>query len=225
MSGDAYRGIARAYRTFIDPANAALHGVGRALCPPVAGMRVLDVGCGTGAGLEGYLAAGCRVYGVDISPAMLGQARRTLGPRVGLRRADAGCLPFPDGTFHLVRAMLTLHEMPPGHRSRVVGEMVRVLQGDGRLLLIEHHPGGTRTLRSWLAKVLALVVERAAGRTHFCHYRDFLCRGGVAALLADAGLEVERQKLLSHGHLIACLARRGPLAGGARCGRPAEGAG
>jgi ubiquinone/menaquinone biosynthesis C-methylase UbiE len=212
MPGDAYRRIARGYRAFIDPANAGLHAVGRRLFLPVTGMRVLDVGCGTGAGLEAYLEAGCRVYGVDTSPAMLGQAHRSLGARAGLRRADAGCLPFPGDTFHLVRAVLTLHEMPPEHRPEVMGEMARVLRGDGRLLLIEHHAGDTRTLRGLAAKALALAVERAAGRAHFRHYRDFLFRGGVAALLAGAGLALERRTLLAHGHLIACLARRRPLA-------------
>ena len=48
------------------------------LAEPTAGMRVLDLGTGTGnlAGL--FLDAGCRVWGSDFSPRMLQRARRKL---------------------------------------------------------------------------------------------------------------------------------------------------
>jgi len=207
MPQDPYRWIAGFYALCVDPANAALNAVGRGLWPPRAGMRVLDVGCGTGEGLKPYRAAGCRVWGIDSSPAMLARACRKLGPEAGLGRADGARLPFPGGTFHLVRAVLALHEMPPGRRPEVLAEMARVLTADGRLLVIEHHPGDTRCLKGLWSKAGALAVERAAGREHFRHYRDFIRRGGITALLPAAGLEVERQRLMAQGHLIVCLAR------------------
>lgn len=41
---------------------------------------VLDVGCGTGLLAAELIARGCRVVGVDASPAMLARARHRLGP-------------------------------------------------------------------------------------------------------------------------------------------------
>jgi SAM-dependent methyltransferase len=50
-----------------------------ALLEPVRGGRVLEIGCGTGALTRHLLAAGYQVVATDASPAMLAQARDTLG--------------------------------------------------------------------------------------------------------------------------------------------------
>jgi 2-polyprenyl-3-methyl-5-hydroxy-6-metoxy-1,4-benzoquinol methylase len=52
---------------------------GLKMFPPREGMQVLDVGCGTGLQLAGYRQAGCRVTGIDASPAMLQVAGRARG--------------------------------------------------------------------------------------------------------------------------------------------------
>lgn len=46
------------------------------------GGRVLDVGCGTGALLEGLRGAGLEGHGIDVSPEMVAIAERRLGPGV-----------------------------------------------------------------------------------------------------------------------------------------------
>jgi ubiquinone/menaquinone biosynthesis C-methylase UbiE len=82
------------------PYDAALDRV------PDTPARILDVGTGTGAGAlrlsQRFPAA--TVVGVDLSDAMLAQARRNTpaGVRVAYQRADASALPFPDGSFDLV---------------------------------------------------------------------------------------------------------------------------
>ena len=40
-------------------------------CKPVAGTRVLEIGCGEGGNLEPFLDAGCECVGVDLSPAKI----------------------------------------------------------------------------------------------------------------------------------------------------------
>ncbi len=70
--------------------------------------RVLDVGCGTGAGTL-FLAREyphARVRGVDISPKMISEANGKVGldpeARVAFREGDAAALPFPDEHFDLI---------------------------------------------------------------------------------------------------------------------------
>lgn len=70
--------------------------------------RALDLGTGTGKGAV-FLAerfSGAEVVGVDLSPAMIAEARRLLPPglaeRVRFEVADAAELPFEDGAFDLV---------------------------------------------------------------------------------------------------------------------------
>jgi SAM-dependent methyltransferase len=67
----------------------------------LAGRRLLDVGCGTGASAAPMLARGYEVAGVDISAGMLERARRRLGPSVRLELADMRALPVL-GTFDLI---------------------------------------------------------------------------------------------------------------------------
>jgi SAM-dependent methyltransferase len=73
--------------------------------PPV---RVLDLGTGTGAGALTVARRfpEARIVGVDLSDAMLKQARRNTPPelqeRVTFERGDASALRFDDGSFDLV---------------------------------------------------------------------------------------------------------------------------
>jgi ubiquinone/menaquinone biosynthesis C-methylase UbiE len=76
-----------------------------ALEPPP--RRVLDIGTGTGAGAQRLAERfpGAQVVGVDLSDAMLEQARRNtpaeLRDRLRYERADAAALPFAEGSFEL----------------------------------------------------------------------------------------------------------------------------
>ena len=97
---------------------------------------MLEVGCGTGTNLDLFAEAGCRVSGIDLSPAMMNIARRKLGERADLRLGDAADMPFADASFDLVLSFLTLHEMPTAVRSSVMQEIVRVAGRDGRALFV-----------------------------------------------------------------------------------------
>ncbi len=65
--------------------------------------RALDVGTGTGAGAVEIAKRfqDAEVFGVDVAPAMLEEARR-LAPGIEFVEGDASALPFGDGEFDLV---------------------------------------------------------------------------------------------------------------------------
>ncbi len=69
-------------------------------------ISILDVGCGTGHFTRFFKTLGLRAAGLDISPAMLAEARRH-GLRVAVQ-ADASHLPFADGAFDLVAMITTI---------------------------------------------------------------------------------------------------------------------
>src|SRR5205085_10204096 len=66
-----------------------------------AGLRALDVGCGTGHHLADLVGRGFEVVGVDGSSPMLEEARRA-NPGGELIEADVDALPFDDGSFAVV---------------------------------------------------------------------------------------------------------------------------
>ena len=109
------------------------------LAGDVAGRRILDAGCGSGALFDALRAKGAVVTGFDGSPAMLDLARQRLGDDADLQVADLGRpLPFADGGFDDVVASLVLHYFKDW--TAPLAELRRVLKPGGRLLLSVNHP-------------------------------------------------------------------------------------
>jgi ubiquinone/menaquinone biosynthesis C-methylase UbiE len=104
-------------------------------------LRLLDIGCGTGAFLREVkrnypLLA---VTGLDLSAPYLGVARRRLKPwsRVALIEAAAEATPFAAAEFDIVSCIYLFHELPPRVRRAVVAEIRRVLKPGGTLILAD----------------------------------------------------------------------------------------
>lgn len=210
MTHDPYRRLAKVYDACTEPFNAGLRHMGLKLAMPRPDQRVLEVGCGTGTNLLHYQQAGSEVFGIDLSPRMLAQAHRKLGSRARLHQGDAARLPYPDAVFDLAVAMLTLHEMPRSKRSVVMEEMARVVKSEGQLLLVDFHPGPLQFPRGYGIKPFILMIERLAGREHFRNYCDFITRGGLPPLLDAAGLQIDRQRIVSGGNLVLLRVRTSP---------------
>ncbi|WP_229070933.1 class I SAM-dependent methyltransferase [Actinoplanes sp. DH11] len=124
--------------------------------------RILDVGVGTGRNLPHYPPE-ATVTGVDLSPRMLAVARQRATRPVELREADAGNLPFGDGSFDTVVCALSLCTIPDPQAA--IEEARRVLVPGGRLLLLDHVASSWPPVRAaqWL---LERVTVPAAGE-HF----------------------------------------------------------
>lgn len=112
------------------------------------GMKVLEVGCGSGAyttfvakavGEEGQVSA------LDIQTAMLRQIEQKLQlpeyqaiTNIKLFENSAYDLPFSDGTFDVVYMITVLQEIPDPHLALV--EARRVLKHNGKLAVTEFLP-------------------------------------------------------------------------------------
>jgi ubiquinone/menaquinone biosynthesis C-methylase UbiE len=204
---DPYRKIARFYDAVVEPFNATLRRYVVKVAQPNEGMKVLEIGCGTGTNLELFADAGCEVAGVDLSPSMIELAKKKLADRADLRLGDASEMPFEDDSFDLVVSFLTLHEMPTDVRSPVMNEMVRVAGTEGRLLLIDYFPGPFQFPKGWFYRSVILAIELGAGWKHFQNHRDFLARKGLPALMDDNGLAVTKERILAGGNIQVVLAK------------------
>ncbi|WP_240989529.1 class I SAM-dependent methyltransferase [Salipiger mangrovisoli] len=104
------------------------------------GMRVLEVGVGTGLSLP-LLPRHMKVTGVDYSAEMLAQAKRRAArmdlPHIeALLRMDARALDFEDASFDRIVAMHMISVVP--EPEKVMREMVRVLKPGGQLVMSNH---------------------------------------------------------------------------------------
>jgi demethylmenaquinone methyltransferase/2-methoxy-6-polyprenyl-1,4-benzoquinol methylase len=129
-----------------------------------SGMRVIDVGTGTGlAAREAARLVGPRgsVLGVDPSSAMLANARATAGVRLALGRAES--IPAADGAADFLCMGYALRHI--SDLSVAFREFERVLRPGGRLCLLEiTRPEGhwrrallktyMRTLVPWAARMV-----------------------------------------------------------------------
>jgi ubiquinone/menaquinone biosynthesis C-methylase UbiE/DNA-binding transcriptional ArsR family regulator len=121
-------------------------GVVAALVPP--GLRIADVGTGTGALLPVLAATGADVVAVDHSIAMLARARRRCRDaghaRVAFQQADVLALPFADGAFDAVYCSMVLHHvaMP----AQALAELTRIVRPGGAVVLIDF----TRHSLTWM---------------------------------------------------------------------------
>jgi ubiquinone/menaquinone biosynthesis C-methylase UbiE len=93
-----------------------------------AGLKVLDVGCGTGHQLAKLRESGFTVAGIDASPEMLVHARK-LNPDADVRLADVESIPFESGQFDYVLCVEVLRYLRDPEPC--LREMARVLRPGG----------------------------------------------------------------------------------------------
>jgi len=118
--------------------------------PPLAGLRLLDAGCGTGQRLRDSGAASA--VGVDLSPEMLeaGLGRGVPDPTIKMLVGDIRHLPLPDQAFDVVWCRLVLGYLPQIHLA--YAEMKRVADAGAIIIVTDFHPaaiaaGHRRTFR------------------------------------------------------------------------------
>lgn len=127
---DTGREGAHARRLYPHVVNALQRALGALAAP-----AVLDLGCGTGALARAIMEAvpGCRLTGIDLSPAMAQTATKRLGDDAEVFLGDAEHLPFPDGVFDAVCCNDSFHHYPDPERAAF--QAWRVLKAGGVLVV------------------------------------------------------------------------------------------
>jgi SAM-dependent methyltransferase len=95
---------------------------------------VADLGCGPGRVTAHLDALGLTVFGVDLSSAMVAEARAA-HPRLRFERGSMHALDLDDGELAGVVAWYSIIHTPPDHRPRLFAELARVLRPGGHLLV------------------------------------------------------------------------------------------
>jgi len=112
----------------------------RAMLPPMAGRRVVDLGCGYGWFCRWAREAGAaQVLGLDLSGRMLAKARAdTADPAIRYQRTDLDRLELPSATFDLAFSSLALHYV--ADFDRLVRVVRQALVPGARFVFSIEHP-------------------------------------------------------------------------------------
>jgi len=152
-----------------------------------AGLRVLDIGCGGGFLAEEFAALGCRVTGVDPSPASINAARAHGAGRgllIDYRVGVGEELPVPDAAFGVACCCDVLEHV--SDVDRVISETARVLEPGGLYLFDTIN----RTRASKLLAIKAAQQWRLTRLTDvaFHDWDMFITPAELAAILERHGL-------------------------------------
>ena len=102
--------------------------------------NLLDVGCGNGNVLAPLSDTGLELYGIDLSQAMIEEAKKRLNDSAALSTANAEELPFEDKKFDILVCNASFHHYPKP--KAVLSEMNRVMRKNAILYIGETYLPG-----------------------------------------------------------------------------------
>src|SRR5918994_2207767 len=208
------RDLARANR-WLGGVQLSVKGVS-ALAPSGMPLTVIDVGTG-GADIPLALIERARagerrlsVTAVDhrvevLEAAVVAEPRLATTGDLALRVADGLALPFPDRSFDIAHSSLLLHHLEPAAAVAVLREMGRVARRG--IVINDLVRGRLWWVGAWLLSHLA-TTNRFTRHDAPLSVRRAYTVAELTALLAAAGLRVERRLDGPFGHRVALGARR-----------------
>ena len=177
-----------ALRKVFNDAALRARAIGR-LVP--AGLRVADIGTGTGVLACELARLGLDVIGIDQSAPMLEAARSKVesqrfpaGVRVELKRGDAERIPLADGEVDAALAHMVLQYVAsPGD---VIGEMARVVRPGGIVIAVDFV---THEL-DWMEQELGVLWRGFARET----VQDWLASAGLVDIDVEESESLGRER-------------------------------
>ncbi|MCH7887676.1 MAG: class I SAM-dependent methyltransferase [Proteobacteria bacterium] len=160
---------------------------------------ILDAGVGTGRNIPFYPES-CRVIGIDVSPAMLAQARRRrakLGKEVELLEMDVLATTFPDRHFDTIVATFLFTVLDQRQQLPALKELARIAKPGGQIRLLDC-AYSSDPLRRLVMRLWAPWARWAYGAAFDRHTERYL---------PDAGLEIVSQRFLYRDIIKLIVAR------------------
>jgi phosphatidylethanolamine/phosphatidyl-N-methylethanolamine N-methyltransferase len=167
-----YRSLAPLYDAVCGASLQAGRRRAMALLDPRPGERILEVGCGSGYGVNDY-PIGCEVVAIDLSREMIERATRRVDrdhrKMIAFAQMDAGALALPHNSFDAVYVPYTINVVPDP--VAVGEELLRVCVPGGRIVFVNHFDGVPET-SNWINRLAGRLAAAADVNWHL-HIQSF----------------------------------------------------
>jgi ubiquinone/menaquinone biosynthesis C-methylase UbiE len=165
-------------------------------------VRILEVGCGSGANLWMLAKEGFSVYGLDSSQTGLEVAQAHLrnkwGVAANLQCGSVTALPYATAYFDAVVDVVTLQHLNLQDSAQALAEIYRVLKPDGRLFSYRVSDRSTMFLNSGGTFIDAVTVDNVSNTLMPLHSNG---------LMSFWGASLARKMYLEQGLSIGSLER------------------
>ena len=145
--------------------------------------NIVDLCCGTGLQLRYLAKQNMTLTGVDISQAMLYQARKKSPDTIHYLEMDAADTGLPGKKYDSVIITFALHEKPAAQHLAIFKEACRLVTADGIILIADYCVPGEELSSMLMSNVIFQSVERLAGINHYHCYKDWMARDAVEGFL------------------------------------------
>jgi trans-aconitate 2-methyltransferase len=172
-----------------------------AMVRPVPGMRVVDLGCGTGelTGEAHRRLSARSTLGVDSSPAMLEKAAPLAEGGLSFASGDIGQFVAPPGGYDLVLSNAALHWLPD--HPALLGRLAAGLAPGGQLAV--QVPANQTHASHRIANELAREEPFASALAGYVRHRSVLTPVEYALLLRRVGFAEQEVRLQVYLHELS----------------------
>lgn len=180
---DEYQNTARIYDLLF---SRVLRSIRETICTCLTHHKannVVDLCCGTGEQLRVLANRDMLLTGIDMSQAMLHQARKKSPESIHYLESDASKTDLPSGKYDGVIITLALHEKPLQQHQAIFKEACRLVHPDGLILIADYCTPPEEIFSQIMGSILIQSVERLAGINHYHSYKDWMANGAIEGFL------------------------------------------
>ncbi len=158
--------------------------------PMKNGVKIVDLGCGTGLELDEYFRRNpsARITGIDLAPGMLAALRAKFPDKaLTLINGSYFDVPFGENEFDAAVSVESLHHFTLEEKIPLYQKLCRALKADGYFILTDYFAPTEEDERLYRQELLCIKREQGIDDDAFYHYDTPLTVQHETQALLDAG--------------------------------------
>ena len=158
--------------------------------PKTNGVKILDLGCGTGLELEHYfkINPSAKITGIDLTESMLNALRNKFPEKdLSLICGSYFDVPFEENTFDAAVSVESLHHFTKEEKVPLYTKLCKALKDGGYFILTDYFALSDEDERTFRNELLRLKNEQGIDDNGFYHYDTPLTVEHETQALLEAG--------------------------------------